>query len=87
MATVRPMAVIPTNERAAVTASIMRDPLCPGTVTKAQLRAAVDAADQWADDNAAAFNTALPAAFRNNATAKEKALLLMYVISKRNDLA
>lgn len=51
--------------------------------TKAQLSAAVAAADQWADDNAAAYNTALPAAFRNNATAAQKSLLLVYVIARR----
>jgi phage repressor protein C with HTH and peptisase S24 domain len=51
--------------------------------TKAQLAAAVAAADQWADDNAAAYNTALPAAFRNNATAAQKSLLLVYVIARR----
>jgi hypothetical protein len=51
--------------------------------TKAQLSAAVAAADQWADDNAAAYNTALPAAFRNNATAAQKSLLLLCVIARR----
>lgn len=55
----------------------------PLNVSKAQLTAAVDAADQWADDNAAAYNSALPAAFRNNATASQKALLLAYVILRR----
>ena len=47
------------------------------------LKAAADAADQWADDNAASFNTALPVAFRNAATLQEKSLLLAVVILKR----
>lgn len=50
--------------------------------TKPELLAAVDAADQWRDDNAAAFNTALPAAFRTKATPAQKALLLCYVVMK-----
>lgn len=52
-------------------------------VRKADLRAAVNAADQWAEDNAASYNTALPAAFRTTATVQQKAALLMYVIKKR----
>jgi hypothetical protein len=51
--------------------------------TKAQLTAAVDATDQWADDNAASYNAALPTAFRNGATATQKSLLLLYVIARR----
>lgn len=51
-----------------------------------QIKAAVDAADDWADANAAAFNTALPAAFRNGATVEQKTLLLAYVILKRANL-
>lgn len=47
------------------------------------IKAAVDAADQWADDNAAAFNAALPVAFRTTATTAQKTLLLSYVILKR----
>jgi hypothetical protein len=35
------------------------------------------------DSNAASYNTALPAAFRNSATAQQKAALLMYVAARR----
>ena len=52
-------------------------------VTKADLQAAVNAADDWADSNAASFNSALPTAFRNNATAGQKALLLAIVVLAR----
>lgn len=52
------------------------------SVTKADMRAAINAADDWRDTNAASYNNALPAAFKNNASAKQKALLLMYVVSK-----
>lgn len=52
-------------------------------ITKADLQAAVNAADDWADTNAAAYNTALPAAFRTNATQPQKALLLAMVVLAR----
>jgi hypothetical protein len=50
---------------------------------KANLLAAVAAADQWVSDNAASYNTALPTAFRNNATAAQKARLLTAVLRMR----
>ena len=56
-------------------------------VTKADLQAAVDAADDGANSNAASFNTALPSAFKNNATAGQKALLLAIVVLARFDPA
>lgn len=52
---------------------------------KADIQAAVNAADDWADANAASFNTALPATFRTNASAGQKALLLAVVILARFD--
>ena len=52
-------------------------------VTKSDLQSAVNAADDWADANAASYNTALPAAFRTNATASQKALLLAIVVLAR----
>jgi hypothetical protein len=54
-----------------------------GSLTKADIRAAVDAADTWASTNAAAFNTALPVAARNGLTAPQKALLLSMVVQRR----
>ena len=56
-------------------------------VTKDDLQAAVNAADDWANSNAGSFNTALPAAFKNNATAGQKALLLAVVVLARFDPA
>jgi hypothetical protein len=43
---------------------------------KADLAAAVAAADAWAESNAASYNSSLPAAFRTTATATQKAALL-----------
>lgn len=54
-----------------------------GALTKADLRAAVDATDQWIDDNASAFNTALPLAARTNLTAAQKTFLFCYVALRR----
>lgn len=53
--------------------------------TKADVQAAVNAADDWADANAASFNSALPSAFRTNASASQKALLLAVVLLARYD--
>jgi hypothetical protein len=80
------MAVLSDTDRAALWAEFMRDQSASRTpmgLTKADLRAAVDAADAWADSNAASFNTALPQPARNALTAKQKALLLMVVLRRR----
>lgn len=58
----------------------------PTKFTKPDLKAAVEAADAWCDSVAAAYNTALPANFRTNASASEKGLLLAYVCLKRAGL-
>lgn len=84
------MANLPDDERANVWADLMRRLSQAGesvALTKPQLRAAVDAADTWTDENAAAFNSSLPAAARNNLTAKQKAMLLAYVILKRYEVS
>lgn len=52
-------------------------------VTKTDLKAALDAIDNWVDANAASFNTAIPQPARANLTAAQKARLLMYVVRKR----
>lgn len=52
-------------------------------VTKQDLRAALNAADQWVSDNAASFNTAIPQPARGALTAGQKARLLMFVVQKR----
>lgn len=52
-------------------------------VTKTDLRAAIDATDTWIDDNAASFNSALPAAARTNLTSAQKTLLFCAVACMR----
>lgn len=80
------MAVLSDPDRALVNSRLMNDlslvrEAC--SLTKTQLRAAVDAADDWANTNAAAFNAALPAAAQAGLTASQKARLLMAVVIRR----
>ena len=56
-------------------------------ITKAELQAAVNAADDWADANAASFNTAIPQPARGALTAAQKALILAVVALARTDPA
>lgn len=51
--------------------------------SKHDLRAAVDAIDNYLEANASTINQALPATFRNNATMEQKALLLALVTMVR----
>jgi hypothetical protein len=53
------------------------------SITKQDLKAAVNAVDQWVSDNASSYNNALPTAARNAMSVTEKARLLQYVTQKR----
>ena len=53
------------------------------TITKVDLRAALNAIDTWLSDNAAALNAAIPQPARGAMSTAEKARLTQYVISKR----
>jgi hypothetical protein len=81
------MAVLDSTTRAAVSAELLADISSAreglGALTKADFRAAVDAADDWANTNATSFNTALPQPARGALTAAQKARLLEYVVRKR----
>jgi hypothetical protein len=54
-----------------------------GSLLKAEIRAALDAADQWVSDNATSYNNALPTAFKTNATTAHKNELLQFVLEAR----
>jgi len=56
-------------------------------VDKSELLAAVVATDTWIDNNQAGYNTALPSAFRDNATAAQKTLLFCAVAAARVSIA
>ena len=77
------MAVLLDADRITVWADWMRENTATCSINKVDLRAAVNAADDWVNSNAASYNTALPAAARTNLTAAQKARLLAYVIMKR----
>lgn len=81
------MAILLDADRVQCWVDFMRDPanINAGAsgLTKAQLRAAVDATDQWIDDNASSFNLALPAAVRSALTSKQKAVLYSIVSLRR----
>lgn len=53
---------------------------------KPDLDAAIAATDDWIDTNSAAFNTALPTAFKNGATALQKTVLFCVVALRRAGL-
>lgn len=52
-------------------------------ILKSDVRATVDAVDDWAEANRTSYNNALPLAARNNLTAALKARFLSEVILKR----
>jgi hypothetical protein len=54
-----------------------------GAVTKADLRAAVNALDDFMEANAAAINAAIPQPARSALTAAQKARLLALVVLRR----
>jgi hypothetical protein len=82
------MAVLDATARARVAAQLMRDArelgVAPwGNHTKQDLAAAVNATDQWIEDNTASWVSALPAAFRTNSNAQQKAVIFAYVLWRR----
>jgi hypothetical protein len=58
--------------------------VCPPGITKPELRAAVDAADTWADANQASYVAAIPAAFQAAADPMQMAGLLAFVLRRRH---
>lgn len=77
---------LPDADRRQVWAHFMRAGTGPDGVTKPDLRAAVDAIDAWVDANQASFNAAIPQPARNNLTAVQKSLLLMFVVMRRQGM-
>jgi hypothetical protein len=58
----------------------------PISITKAELRAVINATDQWIDDNAAAYNLAIPQPARGSLSATQKTLVFVYVAMRRRGL-
>lgn len=81
------MSTIATQDRADCSADYQRQEADGfAGLLKADIQAAVDAADGWVSANSASYNTALPLTARTALTAKQKAKLLMLVIAKRYGL-
>lgn len=77
------MAQLSSNDRAAICGDFARLRLGLTGLTKADLRAAVDALDDYFNTNAAAINSAIPQPARGALTQSQKARLLVHVIEKR----
>jgi hypothetical protein len=79
------MAILSDNDRIAVWLQWMREnkETVTGSMTKDEFRAAVNAADQWVDDNSASFNSAIPQPARGAMSNSQKAFLLVLVLFKR----
>jgi hypothetical protein len=77
------MAVLADADRAAVWSQWMHLNREDCSITKADLRAAVDALDVFLDNNAAAINSAIPQPARGALTAAQKARLLSLVALRR----
>lgn len=80
------MAVMSAQDRARAAAQWARDNTEALGVTKAELRAALDATDAWIDANATAFNSALPQPARGAMTSTQKTLLFVYVAMRRQGI-
>lgn len=85
------MAVLSDGEREAATREAVHELFVRPNLTANfdfdELKAAADATDEWIDDNASSYNSALPAGnFRSNATLAQKTILFAYVAFKRAGL-
>lgn len=84
------MADLDATGRARVLAQAMRDlpmSLRPWpAVSKTDLAAAIAATDDWIDDNAAGFNSALPQPARGALSSAQKTFLFCYVAMRRAGL-
>lgn len=80
------MAVLGETDRVSCWAELMQqesNARNPVGITKADLRAAIGAADDWIEANAAAYNSAIPQPARSTLTSRQKALLLATLALKR----
>jgi hypothetical protein len=79
------MAELSENDRIACWAQWMREntDAITGALTKAEIKAAVDAMDVWANDNAASLNSAIPTPARTVLSTAQKNALFSIVTFKR----
>ena len=77
------MATLSEEDRVDTWARWMQDNADETSFTKPELRAAVDATDDWIEANQASFVAALPAPFRTQSSLEQKVQLFTYVTAKR----
>jgi len=81
------MAVLPDSDRQLILMGLMRywSQLFEtiSDLSKSELKSAVDATDQWIENNQASFNAALPAIPRSNLTLAQKTLIFCVVAAFR----
>lgn len=78
------MTTLDNVQRIRVWAGFMRDGTEPlGGMSKADLRAAVDALDDWLDAVPIKWNTAIPQPARGALSRRQKYLLLKHVLDRR----
>ena len=76
------MAALPDTDRHRTAMQLQRKTGWPSLV-KADVRAAVNAVDDFLETNATALNSALPQPFRGAASPSQKALLYAYVCMRK----
>ena len=77
------MAALTENDRVECWIQHMTENLEDIGITKSELRSAINATDEWIDDNAASYNSSIPQPARGAMTEKQKTLMFMIVASKR----
>ena len=78
------MAALSLADRADITALVQRTTECPGGLTKVQLRAVVDAFDDWWEaTGVAGANAAIPQPQRGTLTTRQKAFLFQTMLDKK----
>ena len=84
------MAALPDGDRQNLWAKYMSDLSARRdliSVTKADLRVALDAVDDWVNINMVSFNLTIPLPTRTALTARQKAELLLLVIRRRFEVS
>lgn len=72
-----------TADRQKTTDQWMRDNREDTGFTKADVRAAINAIDDWVAANQTSYNNALPTAVKNGASQTQKTMLLCYVLMRQ----
>lgn len=78
------MTTLTEPDRLTISAEAQRTPECPPELSKAQLKAVIDALDDWWEATGAALaNAAIPQPQRGAMNARQKAFLFQRVLGKK----